>query len=303
MPGSTLKNAVSISLGSSTRNGACELNIGDQRVRVERIGTDGSLARATTLIRQYDGSVEAIGLGGVNLCYQCGAKKYPLPAGVSLAQAARTTPVVDGSALKEYWEPWLVQHLPAQGIQLQGKTVLLSSALDRFFLAAALEEAGARVLIGDALFALQLPLLFPSLKSFTVAGRLTLPLLRRLPLRWLYPLGKQQEKIKPRFNWAFRRADILAGDFHFFRRFLPADLSGKVLLTSTLTRTDVELLHRRNARQVIATLPITGGRAYGANVWEAALTAALGQQWVIEAKTNPADFFRQLKWQPRVFRP
>lgn len=125
------------------------------------------------------------------------------------------------------------------------------------------------------MFALKIPLPFHSLKLFNLAAFFTMPLLRRLPISLLYPLGKKQDEIKPGFYWAYKQADILAGDFHFLRRYMPGDLSGKDIITSTVTPEDREELRRRGVRRLVTSAPEIEGRSFGANVLEAICVALL----------------------------
>ncbi len=266
-----------VSLGSSARDFRAEFSLAGVDYEIQRCGTDGELAKAIDLIKSLDGRVAAIGLGGVNLAYVLGARHYPIREGTALAQAARVTPVVDGAFVKELWEPCLIRELASSGrLILRGKQVLLSSALDRYHLGVCLEQLGARVWVGDALLALKLPLLFPTVRSFALAGIAAMPLLSRLPLKFLYPLGKKQESRKQGWNFLLHSMDVFAGDFHLINRYLPPSLTGKSLLTSTLTADDRQELARRGAAHIYPLGLTFSGRSFGANIVDALLTAAAG---------------------------
>ena len=84
-----------------------------------------------------------------------GKHRYALRDGLRLLDAAKITPVVDGSGLKNTLEREAVRFMQDElGIDLEGKQVLMVSALDRFGMAQALVDAGADVLFGDFIFAL-----------------------------------------------------------------------------------------------------------------------------------------------------
>ncbi len=68
-----MKRAVSISLGSSTRDKAVEIDLLGERARIERIGTDGDMRRAQRLYAELDGQVDAFGIGGTDLGVLVGA--------------------------------------------------------------------------------------------------------------------------------------------------------------------------------------------------------------------------------------
>jgi hypothetical protein len=296
-----LKRVVSVSLGSTGRDHEVENEVSGCRLTIQRIGTDGDLDRAAEILRKLDGRVDALGLGGVNLYLRAGDRRYPLRDGLRLASQVRFTPLVDGSGIKDTVEKELVGFIQEQaGWPRRGQVVLIASALDRWALAESLEEAGCRLIIGDAMFALRLPVPFFSLKAFSVAARVSLPFLCRLPIGFLYPLGKKQESSRPRFEQFYRKADIIAGDFHFLRYRLPADLEGKSIITSTVTAKDVLELKRRGARWLVTSGPSFAGRSYGSNVLEAICVALLG-----ERGANPVlypGFLREIGWGPRLER-
>jgi hypothetical protein len=62
-----MKRAVSISIGSSKRNKAVEVNLLGEMVRIERIGTDGDMELAAKKFQELDGTVDAFGVGGADL--------------------------------------------------------------------------------------------------------------------------------------------------------------------------------------------------------------------------------------------
>ena len=54
-----MKRAVSISIGSSKRNKAVQVELLGEQVSIERIGTDGDMEKAAQLYRELDGKVDA----------------------------------------------------------------------------------------------------------------------------------------------------------------------------------------------------------------------------------------------------
>ena len=264
---------------------------------MERRGTDGDLEKARELIAQLDGDVAAIGLGGIDLWLVAGNRRYPIIAAQKLARAATQTPVVDGSGLKNTLERATIRALNDGILPLRGVKVGLTCAVDRFGMAQELVKVGADVTFGDWLFVLNLPWMMRRLRTIQRAARWVLPIAGRLPFTLLYPTGSAQTEIvqSARHRKFFEENEVIAGDFLLIRRYLPEDLSGKTILTNTVTSTDVELLRARGARQLITTTPEFEGRSFGTNVMEG-IFAALGDK-------TEADYqkrLEQLDWQPRV---
>lgn len=274
-----MKKVVSVSLGSSRRNHQVEIRFGGEDYSISRIGTDGDFQKAITLIRELDGRVDAIGLGGIDLYLRVGNRKYILRDGARLANAAVKTPVVDGSGMKYTLEKKIVQNLSSLLSLTPARTpVLLMSGVDRYGMAEGFSTAGYPLIMGDFLFALGFPIPIYSLTALRVLAFFLLPVLTRLPFSVLYPIGERQHESTPRFTQYFEKACLIAGDFHYIKRYAPADLSGKIILTNTTTAEDVEDLRKRGVETLITTTPVFEGRSFGTNVLEALLVAHSGYQ-------------------------
>lgn len=274
-----MKRVVSISLGSSKRNHAVEIDIHGESYRVERIGTDGDMARLVKMISEMDGHVDAFGLGGMDLYVYAGTKRYTLREAKNVVRAVKNTPIVDGSGLKNTLERKVVVYLQKETDILTGKPhVLMMSGADRFGMAQALDAAGCRLTCGDLVFTIGIPVPLRSLKALEAVARVLAPLVCQLPLSMLYPTGKKQEENTPRAEHLFFAADIIAGDFHFIRRYMPLNMRGKLILTNTTTADDAELLRQRGVKTLITTTPELNGRSFGTNVMEALLVAISGKR-------------------------
>ena len=263
---------------------------------------DGSIDRATRKLRELDGSVDAIGLGGIDVYLYAGEKRYALRDGLRLLAAVEHTPVVDGSGLKNTLEREAVRFLREElGVALAGTNVLMVSALDRFGMAQALVEAGADVLFGDFIFALDLDKPVRGLAEFEALAERYLPDACKLPFQFFYPTGKKQDRPpQPKYPEYYAEARIIAGDFHFMRQFMPDRLDDKIVLTNTVTARDVDELRARGVARLVTTTPDLGGRSFGTNVVEAALVALAGKAWSDITPADYASLLRELAFAPRV---
>lgn len=289
---------VSVSLGSSSRDHTARAELLGQPFLIERRGSDGDFERARRMIQDLDGHVAAIGLGGIDLYLVAGKRRYTLRDGARLARAATKTPVVDGSGLKDTLERETVKYLQREGvIEWKNAKVLVTCAVDRFGLSEELVRAGADATFGDLLFILGLPIPLHSLARVESLARVILPVASQLPVSVLYPTGDKQTKIKRslKHEKLFDQAQIIAGDFHLIRRYLPPRIEGKVILTNTVTSADVELLRGRGARMLITSTPEFGGRSFGTNVMEGVFSA-LGAR----GSEQYQAMLGQLNWKPRV---
>ncbi len=299
-----MKRVVSVSLGSSSRDHRAEATFLGEEFDISRVGTDGKLDAAIAMVRELDGHVDAIGLGGIDVYLYAGRHRYALRDGLRLLEAAKITPIVDGSGLKNTLERQAVGFMQSDlGIDLRGKHVLMVSALDRFGMAQAFVDAGADVLFGDFIFALDKDMPVRGLSEFEELAEKYLPDACKLPFQFFYPTGKKQEKPpEPKYPHYYEQAEIIAGDFHFMRQFMPDRLDGKIVLTNTVTAANVDDLAARGVEMLITSTPEIAGRSFGTNVLEAALLALLGKKW---SEVAPADYerlLRELRLEPRVVR-
>ena len=297
-----MKKIVSVSLGSSTRDHRAVVNLLGEDFDISREGVDGKLDAAIAKVTELDGHVDAIGLGGIDVYLYAGKHRFALRDGLRLLNAAKTTPVVDGSGLKNTLEREAIRYMQEElGISLRGKHVLMVSALDRFGMAQALVDAGADVLFGDFIFALDKDIAVRDLHTFEEMAEKYLPDACKLPFQFFYPTGKKQEKPpQPKYPQYYAEADIIAGDFHFMRAFMPDRLDGKIVLTNTVTQANLDELKERGVKTIITTTPDFGGRSFGTNVVEAALLALLGKKWEDVSAADYERVLHELHLHPRV---
>ncbi|MBZ0212494.1 MAG: quinate 5-dehydrogenase, partial [Nitrospirae bacterium] len=258
-----MKRVVSVSLGTSKRDKTSQTAILGETFQIERRGTDGDLKRFAELFTELDGQVDALGVGGCDIYVVVGERKYAFRQILSLVSGAKRTPVVDGSGLKHTLERQAILDLAERGIvDFKREKVLLVSAVDRYGMAQALVAQGADVVYGDLLFGLGLPIPIRSYRTVEWIGRLTLPIITRLPFKWFYPTGEKQEQRTPKHAKVFQEATFICGDWHFIRRYAPDRLDGKTVLTQTLRKADLDWLRSAGVRRAITTTPVIEGETF-----------------------------------------
>ena len=274
-----MKRAVSVSIGSSTRDNEAVVNLLGEEVHIQRIGTDGDMEAAAQLYRELDGKVDAFGVGGTDLGLQVDDHWYRLHSVSSMTRFIKKTPVVDGGGLKMTLEHGLAQFVDEHlGDQINPRTALVTSAADRWGMAASFFDAGYETICGDLMFAINLPIPLRSKRSLKNVARVVVPIFSRLPFEWLYPTGDQQHERTPRWEKYYQWASVIAGDCHFVRKYMPDRLDGKIIVTNTTTAQDREIFQQAGVSYVVTSTPVIEGRSYGTNMMEAALVAAAGKQ-------------------------
>ncbi len=275
-----MKRAVSISIGSSKRNKAVEVTLLGEQVRIERIGTDGDMEAAALKYQELDGKVDAFGVGGADLGALVDGKWFPLYSVQPMVRFVKKTPLVDGGGLKNTLENKAPAFLDAKigdYIHSHGRNVLVALGMDRWGLAKSFVEAGYETIFGDFMFGLGLPIAIRKISQLKTLGNLLMPILGRVPFGWIYPTGEKQEKRTPKWGKYYDWATVIAGDCHYIKRFMPDDLTGKVIVTNTTTPEDVEAFRKAGVKYLVTTTPVLDGRSFGTNMMEAALVAISGK--------------------------
>ena len=294
-----MKRVVSLSLGSSKRDKTVTATFFNETFEISRQGVDGDEKKFVERLAELEGTVDAIGFGGMDRYLWSEGKRYEFAASRRLLAGARKTPVLDGSGLKNTLEREAVQWLAANKIvDFSQKKTLIVSAVDRFGMSEALIACGGPMCFGDLMFGLDLPIAITNPKVFKVVARTLLPIVVHLPLSILYPMGEKQNHIVPKWTKWYEWADVLAGDFHYIRRHMPERLDGKIVLTNTTTEENQKELKERGVTQLITTTPIFEGRSFGTNVMEAMLVALNGGK-----ELQPEEYLKllkQLDWKPNV---
>ena len=275
-----MKRAVSISIGSSKRNKAVEVQLLDQNVQIERIGTDWDMEKAAQLYKELDGKVDAFGVGGADLGVMVDKKWYPLYSVQKMVRYVKETPIVDGAGLKNTLENRLAPFIETkigEYVNTVGKKALITAGVDRWGMTSSFVNADYECVFGDLMFALKIPIALHSVSSLKTLAAILMPIAGRLPFEWIYPTGEKQEKRTHKWENYYNWATVLAGDCHYIKRYMPGDIKGKIVATNTTTPEDVELFRQAGVKYLVTSTPVLEGRSFGTNMMEAALIAVSGK--------------------------
>ncbi|HET6352527.1 MAG TPA: quinate 5-dehydrogenase [Coriobacteriia bacterium] len=298
-----IKEVVSVSIGSSKRDHKVEVELFGEVFRIWREGTDGDMDKAEARLRELDGKVDAFGLGGIDLFLRAAERDYYFRDAKRYRAAVQKTPIVDGSGLKGAVERDVVRHLHEDhGLDLAGKTVLVTSAVDRWGMTEGFYDAGCKVVAGDLLYALSIPIMLRNRTTLERVIHIMAPIAVQLPYSWLYEAEADHEtavKGESKHADLYREADIIAGDYKYVREYMPEDMSGKWVITNTTTPEDVEFLRGRGVELLVTSTPRLEGRSFGTNVIEATMVA-LDNAKAALAPERYLELLRQTGFTPDV---
>jgi hypothetical protein len=296
-----MKRAVSISIGSSKRDKAVEVELLGEKVVIERIGTDGDMEKAAQLYKELDGKVDAFGVGGADLGVMVADRWYPLYSVQKLIRYIEKTPVVDGAGLKNTLEYRMAAVIDAKAgdyVKKMGRKAFVTLGVDRWGMTKSFLDGGYECLFGDLMFGLGLPFTVSSEKSLKRLAALLMPIAGRLPFEWVYPTGEKQEKRVPKWEKYYQWGTVIAGDCHYIKRHMPEKLDGKIISTNTTTASDIEMFRSAGVKYVVTSTPVLEGRSFGTNMMEAALVAISGKKRVL-SRDELNELLDQLGFEPQ----
>jgi hypothetical protein len=297
-----MKRAVSISIGSSTRNKAVELSLLGEKVSIERIGTDGDMEKAAQLYKELDGKVDAFGVGGADLGLQVDEKWYPLYSVQPMVRFVQKTPVVDGAGLKNTLEnklAFFIDEKIGDYVKQRGKKAFIVSGADRWGMSKSFLDCGYECVFGDLMFGLGIPIAVRTEKSLKRLAAILLPVVGRIPFKWLYPTGEKQEQCEPKWENYYQWGTVIAGDCLYIKRHMCPRLDGKVIATNTTTEADVAMFKKAGIRYLVTSTPVLEGRSFGTNMMEAALVAVSGKNRKLTHQEYD-ELLNQLGFEPQL---
>ncbi len=298
-----MKHIVSVSIGSSTRNHKTEVEIQGETFIIERIGTDGDINKAIEIVKELDGKVDAFGMGGIDIYLNAGKNRYKIKDALPIRDAAKKTPIVDGSGLKISLEKQVPHFIDENIESLKGKKAFILPAIDRYAMAEGFKEVGCELTLGDLMVALGINIPIKSLNVLDRIANIIAPIACRLPFEMLYPTGKDQNndtRKTGKIDKFFEETDIIAGDFHYIKQYMPENMQGKIVITNTVTKEDIVWLKKCGIRLLVTSTPNLEGRSFGTNVIEALLVAIIGKPAEEITGDEYLSLLEKIDFKPRV---
>jgi len=292
--------AISPSLGSSERNYHFVIEAFGKKYHLCRIGV-ADLHEMKRFLEHFDGKAGAFGIGGCDLGVRIGHNEnmYYFHEVLKACKRVKQTPYDDGYALKRIVEPTALS-MASGLLGSDQRRCLIPVGSERWPLVIAAENLGLEVLLGDLPFALGFGKLI-SPKSLAKIAPMIMPIVGRLPFKWLYPTGEKQAKREPeKFGAMFDWADIIAGDYHYIGKYAPARLEKKMIVTNTTTVRNRNSLFDTGVSAIVTTTPQIAGRSPGTNALWALLAVVIQDSGRELNENNLRKVLDELKIAPEI---
>ena len=297
-----MKDVISISLGASRQDFEFEAEFLGERMRVRRIGTDGSLAKAQRLIRQWDGRAAAIGLGVVK-DEAGGWLREEARAARRLAAGVHGSPATTGARVAEIFLEWAVRHTQHKlGNYFNCAKVLFFQGAGNQKLAAALAEVTDNFQFADPLLQLGVPKLLASLEALALYQRGAHYVSGWRPPRAVTE-GVLSDWSRHVLRKAMASATVIVAPVHELDRFGIEELAGKTIVTSTVNDERLEQFRDKGVHLVVDGAPFLFGHALAPNLFDAMIVAATGKRADEILEDDYLEIIAGLGTEPRLVYP
>lgn len=301
-----MKKLVSVSLGPRRLDYEFQAELWGEEFLIRRVGTDGDTALARKLVREHDGQVDCIALGGMAISFQVGKRRWRHKDTYRIASAARTTPVVGGRALKRIVDRWAIREIARKHPGLfADRNVLFLSGIANWDLVSVMSEHTDTMAFGDPVLHYGAPVVLRDVAGLERYARVAMPFLTRRPYVSFFPRGKAAEGIQTReLTQYYQRADVIVGDLRLLVHHSPRDLGHKVIVTDSIGPDTLEMFRERSVETLCTTTPqVFGEQRADLQILHAACIAHLDKDPRSIDEQDYLGLLRELEARPRVIHP
>ena len=295
-----MKNVISISLGASSRDFQFTTTFLGEKMRVRRLGTDGSTDKAIELLRHWDGRADAIGLGVVKDSHSLGARQSIERDSRRLRQNVSHALVTTGDRLGDIFLEWAVRRAQVQlGHYFDNARVLFFSGLAQDKLAMTMSEYSGNLMFADPLLQLGVPKLLTSLDALSLYATGA-----HWVSSWAPPRVVPAELLD---RWsgfvlrkALQKASVVVAPVHELDPFGLEELAGKTVITSNVNDQRIADFKDKGVDMVVDGSPMMNGHVLGPDLLDAMILAATGKPPGTLVEDDYLPIITGMQAQPRI---
>lgn len=301
-----MKKIVSISLGKAERDYEFTGTFLGKKFQIKRVGCDGNIDLVRKRIKEYDGQVDVIGLGGISAYFKIGNTVHIHQEAQSLIKTAKKTPVADGRGLKSILQGWTIRSINQRLKDLFNyENVLFLSGIAQYEMVQVMQEYTNNFSFCDPLIHFNTPYTLDSVNALEYYAAASMPVLTRMPYSWFYPKGWDGDQWKPLLlSKPFEKAEVIVGDYTYIRHYTPSMLPNKIVVTDSVDDAGIALLKKRGVRTIISTVPdLFKQQRIDINVMHALFAAYLEKKPQEISENDYLEIFDRASIEPRVIYP
>ena len=295
---------VNISLAESSRDYDAEVDFLDQHFRLVRLGTDGDVAAAERLVRDWEDSADAIAVTGIREARAAGLYDGDIEAVERVRRASTKVPICDGHSLRDVLQEWAIRDVQNDmpGFFTNAR-VLVLGGMNHDRTIRILREYTDNLSFSDPLLRLGIPEKLSKSAVFGLVADVSMWPIQRLP-----GLVKSQVKAPGSglTTLLARRsapnADVVVATFEELKAFGVTDLSGKTVVTSAISDERLEELRAMDVDMVLDTTPQPFDVIVNAATLQAMMIAMTGGNTSL-TNDDLLDIIVDAQLSPRVLYP
>jgi predicted amino acid dehydrogenase len=298
-----MKNVISISLGASSRDFQFSTKFLGEKLRVRRLGTDGSTVKAIALLKQWDQRADAIGLGVVKDSHSLDARRCAERDSARMRRAVTRAPVTTGARLGDIFLEWAVRRAQVQlGHYFDNANVLFFSGLSHYKLATTMSEYTANLQFADPLLQLGVPKLLTSLDALSLYAGGAHYVSDWVPPR-VMPMLLLKQWTQFVLRKALQRANVVVAPVHELDRFGLEELAGKTVITATVNDQRIANFKDKGVDMLVDGSPVMHGHVLGPDLLDAMILAATGKAPDDIFEDDYLEITTALQTKPRIIYP
>jgi predicted amino acid dehydrogenase len=298
-----MKLVVSISLGSRKQDFEFSTRFLGEQLRVRRIGTDGSVARAIKLLKHWEKLADVIGLGVPKDDYRVGEHHFIDSESARMKAAVTRVPITSGARLDDILQEWAVRHTQSDlGDYFTNARVLFLSGMSHYKLAVSMAEFTQNLRFADPLLQLGVPKLLDSLDALALYAEGAHYVSEWVPPR-VMPQALFDEWKRFVLSKAMQKATMVVAPAHELTRFGLAELAGKTIVTSDASEERIAEWRDKGVTMVVDGAPELFGRVLGPHVLDAMILAATGKKPEEMLEDDYLEIITTLQLKPRILYP
>ncbi len=296
---------INVSLAGSDRDYDKHVTLLDTDFHLRRIGTNGDVAAAEELVREWADEADVIAVTGIREARVAGLYDGDLEAVHRVKQATRLVPVTDGHGLRDVLQEWAIRHVQSEmpGYYTNARVVVLGG-MNHARTIRILQEYTQNFEFADPLLRMDMLNRLDANPLLDLAANVGMWPVRRLP----GPVRSQIKAPGHRVSNSLARraladAHVVVGTYEELEAFGVGDLRGKSVVTSSISDERLAEIASHDVDMVLDSTPQPFDFTITAAVLEAIMLAASSSSMGRLTNDDLLDMIVSAGLEPRLLYP
>jgi predicted amino acid dehydrogenase len=300
-----MKKIISVSLGPSDQDYEFTTRFLDKDFLVKRIGTNQDENEVWEQLQRLQSKCDVLGIGMVSDHYAVGEHQFVIPETKRLMNVVTRIPVTTGARLRRLLQVTSVRYVQKElGHYFNNNKVLFLSGMANYEMANALSEYTPNLRFADPVIQAGIPKMLTSISALELYAR------GKHAFEFMTPKALQSnapsipQVTRRLVGKAIKDAHVIVGTCAEILRYGDKkSLSGKTLITSTVTDDHMIRFKELEVNLAIDVTPQLFDQVVGLNVLEAMILGASEMPADELSSVDLHDIIKELNIKPRLLHP